>query len=124
MSRLWGGQPALLPSGSWGKILSGLEDHNGESVDIEDGDLKIIREYLQNNAADHSSTKRARKIMRSLDGQIPERITEVPYIRHKHHEVQKEVFERESIGSPANCTACHPTAEAGIYEDDYVEIPE
>ncbi len=116
-------QPALLPSGSWHKILSSLADHNGEEIVIEEESKKIILDYLANGAAEHSSAKRARKIMRSLNGLTPTRITEVPYIRRKHHDVREEVFKRESIGSPANCTACHSTAESGVYEDDFVHIP-
>jgi hypothetical protein len=117
-------QPALLPSGSWGKILSRLADHNEESVVIEESDIKIIKEYLEKNAAEHSSAKRAIKILKSLDGQKPEKITDVPYIRRKHDDVKEDVFKRESIGSPANCVACHTTAEDGVYEDDNVRIPD
>ena len=116
-------QPALLPSGSWSKILFGLEDHHGESVAIEEEDIGVIATYLEKNAAEHSPAKRARKIIRSLDGQTPKRITEVPYIRRKHHEIEEEIFKRESIGSLSNCIACHSTAERGVYEDDHVRIP-
>ena len=117
-------QPALLPSGSWCKILSGLASHNGVEVVIEEETNDLIKHYLEKSAAEHSSAKRASKIMRSLNGQTPTRITDVPYIRHKHHEVPPDVFERESIGSFSNCNACHSTAEEGKYEDDYVSIPE
>ena len=33
------------------------------------------------------------------------------------------IFKRESVGSLANCAACHITAEKGIYDDDDVKIP-
>jgi len=52
------------------------------------------------------------------------RITEIPYIRKKHHELQQDIFSRQSIGSRANCPACHSSAEQGVYEDDLVKIPE
>jgi len=84
---------------------------------------KIIAEYLKANAAEHSSAKRAVKIMRSLGNRTPLRITQIPYIQQKHHEVSPKVLERDSIGSLSNCSACHTTAKKGIYEDDYVEIP-
>jgi hypothetical protein len=61
--------------------------------------------------------------MRSLGGLTPLRITEIPYIREKHHEVSPNVLKRQSIGSLSNCSACHTTAERGIFEDDYVVIP-
>jgi hypothetical protein len=116
-------QPELLPSGSWEKILAGLEDHFGEVFDLDQESKKIVGEYLRLNAAEQSSAKRAVKIMRSLGNRTPLRITEVPYIREKHHEVSPDVLKRKSIGSLSNCSACHTTAEKGIYEDDNVSIP-
>ena len=116
-------QPGLLPSGSWDKILNGLADHFGEDIDLDPESKKIIIEYLKANAADYSSARLSLKIMRSLGHQTPLRITEVPYIRREHHEIQVNVLKRESIGSLSNCLACHTTAEKGIYDDDNVTIP-
>jgi len=116
-------QPALLPSGSWRKILSGLRDHHGEEIDVEAEDIEIIIKYLEDNAAEYSSAKRARKIMRSLDGQTPTRISQVPYILQKHDDLSEEDFKQEQIGSRSNCAACHTTAEQGDYDDDHVTIP-
>ena len=116
-------QPELLPSGSWEKILTGFEDHFGEMMELDPESEKIIGEYLKANAAEHSSAKRAVKIMRSLRDQTPLRITEIPYIQQKHDEVSLTVLKRKLIGSLSNCSACHKTAEKGIYEDDYVSIP-
>ena len=116
-------QPELLPSGSWEKILAGLEDHFGEVLELDPESRKIIAEHLKANAAEHSSAKRAVKITRSLGNRTPLRITHVPYIQEKHHEVSPSVLKRESIGSLSNCSTCHTTAEKGIYEDDHVVIP-
>ncbi len=116
--------PELLPSGSWKKILSDPDNHNGVQIIISEDDLRTIAQFMELNAADKSRTERAGKIMKSLDGQTPRRITEVPYIREKHHDVSAEIFQRESIGSSSNCVACHKTAEQGIFDDDDVSIPE
>jgi len=117
-------QPNLLPSASWLKILDQLDDHFGEGLDIDSETLKIISDYLVTNGAEKSSAKRSAKIMRSLGNQVPMRVTDIPYIREKHHELNPEIFNRKSIGSLANCTVCHTTAEQGIYDDDDVKIPE
>jgi hypothetical protein len=69
------------------------------------------------------ASKSIRQIMRSLGNQVPLRITDIAYIRKKHHEISPNVLKRESIGSLSNCFACHTTAENGIYEDDNVNIP-
>ena len=116
-------QPELLPSGSWDKILAGLEDHYGEAIELDPKSKREIAEYLKANAAEYSSAKRAVKIMRSLGNRTPLRITQIPYIQEKHHDVSQKVLERDSIGSLSNCSACHTTASKGIYEDDYVVIP-
>jgi len=117
-------QPELLPSASWQKILGQLDDHFGEGLDIDSETLKNISDYLVKNGAEKSSAKRSVKIMRSLGNRVPIRISDIPYIREKHHELNPEIYNRKSVGSLGNCTACHTTAEKGIYEDDDVSIPE
>ncbi len=116
-------QPELLPSASWLKILNQFDDHFGEEIEIDPAAVKNISDYLKTNGAENSSAKPSKKIMRSLGNQAPVRITEIPYIRRKHHELDPAVFKRESVGSLANCKACHLTAEQGIYDDDDVKIP-
>ncbi|MEJ2366454.1 MAG: diheme cytochrome c [Deltaproteobacteria bacterium] len=116
-------QPGLLPSGSWDKILNSLPGHFGEELGLDEEARKTIGQYLKTNAADHSPARISAKIVRSLGPQTPLRITQIPYIRHKHHEIRPAVLARESIGSLSNCAACHTTAENGIYDDDNVTIP-
>lgn len=116
-------QAGLLPSASWGLILNNLPSHFGNEVSLDKETKDIISGYLSANAAEKSSAKRARKIVRSLHGQTPLRITETPYIREKHHELDANIFSRQSIGSFSNCIACHTTAEQGNYDDDFVKIP-
>ena len=116
-------QPGLLPAGSWDKIINGLADHFGEALELDADSTKIITEYLKTNAADYSSAKLSSKIMRCLGNQTPLRITRVPYIQRKHHDLQLNVLKREPIGSLSNCSACHNTADKGIYDDDNVTIP-
>jgi len=116
-------QPELLPSASWLKILNQLDDHFGEQIEADPVTIKTISDYLKANGAQNSSAKLSAKIMRSLGYQVPMRITDIPYIRRKHHELNPAVFKNESIGSLASCSACHITAEKGIYDDDNVKIP-
>lgn len=116
-------QPELLPSGSWKKILGKLDDHFGEVLPLDPEMIDDIGAYLQANAAERSSAKRAVKIVNSLGGATPLRITEVPYISHKHRKISNDVLRRRSIGSLANCLACHRTAANGVYNDDSVSIP-
>ena len=117
-------QPELLPVGSWGKILGGIDDHFGEAVDLDPDARSEIDDYLSSNAANTSSAELSRKIFESLGGETPSRITDIPYIRKEHHELSAQVVKRPSVGSWSNCIACHRTAENGVYDDDRVSIPE
>lgn len=116
-------QPELLPSASWRKILNQLDDHFGEEIETEPDTIKNISEYLKTNGAETSSAEIPVKIMKSLGRRTPNRITDIPYIRRKHHKLDAAVFKLESVGSFANCTACHITAEKGIYDDEDVKVP-
>ncbi len=113
----------FLPSGSWRAILAALNDHFGESLTISPETAQEIMNYLEANAADRSTSKRAAKVMGSLGGTTPLRVTEVPYILKKHHKISSDVLRRPSIGSLANCAACHRTAANGVYDDHSVVIP-
>ena len=115
--------PEFMPSASWTRLMENLDDHFGESVEIDDNSIKTITDYLNTNSADNSRTKRGAKVVRSLKSKIPERITEIPYLLQEHHEIAPDVFERKSIGSFANCGACHTTAQEGIYDAYNVRIP-
>lgn len=117
-------QPELLPSGSWKKIMVQLEDHFGQSFELDQEVQKEVLGYLEGNSAERSPSRRAANIMKSLGNSTPERITEVPYIKKKHRKVSASVLNRPSIGSLSNCTACHKRAEEGNYDDHYVVIPD
>ena len=118
-------QPGLLPARSWNSIMDTLEDHFGESAELEKGDGKAVRRYLLTNSADDSDYKRSRKILASLDSNdAPRRITSVRYFRRKHHELPEDIVRRDKeLSSMSNCPACHRRAETGSYEEDEISIP-
>ena len=119
-------QPGLLPSGSWKKLLApqALEDHFGENAELDEGLRMQLLALLEKNAADTSYYKRSRKIMASLKGETPSRITDVPYIRRKHHEIPARLIKpNDKVKSLSYCDACHQQAGKGIYDDDTVNIP-
>ena len=116
-------QPELLPSESWKKMMLGLEDHFGESAELEAQDAKAITAFLVKDAADKSGSKVSRKLLRGYKGNGPLRISELPYFIHEHDEVSASVIKRPAIKSWANCSACHVTAEQGSYQERYIKIP-
>ncbi len=104
--------------------MTRLGDHFGESLALDDASREEIGRYLRENAADRSGSEKAGKILRSLGGRSPIRITEIPYIVKEHREIAPEVFKRKSIGSLSNCIACHKTADQGQFDDDQATIPQ
>jgi hypothetical protein len=116
-------QPSLLPSRSWEKIIDDENAHPGGVLSLDEKEKTEIKKYLTQNSAEKIQAKRSNKIMNSVGNSTPVMISEIPYIKHKHHKISQEVFARKAIGSRGNCIACHKNAGSGFYEDDDVVIP-
>ena len=108
-------QPGLLPSKSWELVMSGLGDHFGDVATLDEITQSNLTKYLVDNAAENGEGKESYKILRSLKGETPLRITDVPRIRREHRE---RSLERKGLKSFANCDACHKDASEGMYDDD------
>ncbi len=119
--------PGLLPSKSWAKLLDekALSDHFGENASLDKDTLKTIRDYAMDNAAEKSWYKRSRKIAKATEnGEAPLRITEVRYIKRKHHDIPEKMIKgNKDVKSLSYCNACHTKADKGIFEADTVSIP-
>lgn len=115
--------PGLLPRASWSATLNGLADHFGQNAELDDATRQELAAWLEANAAESNSHRKSAKVLRSLGGAAPLRLTEVPYLRRKHREVRPSTFSRKSIGSRANCPACHETADRWDFNEDWVSIP-
>ena len=64
------------------------------------------------------------RVMQSMGASAaPLRITETRWFVRKHDEVSQATWSRKSIGSAANCAACHRQAEQGVFDEDTVRIP-
>lgn len=120
-------QPGLLPSKSWEKLLNetALADHFGENAELDKDVLAPIYDYVMANAADKSYYKRARKIAKATeDIEAPLRITEVRYIKRKHHEIPENMIKgNKDVKSLSYCDACHTQADKGVFDEDTVKIP-
>lgn len=110
--------PQMLPAKSWRKLMAGLADHFGEDASLDNQTRDAITSYLVKNAADASWL--GGKFMRGLSKtSTPLRISETPYwIRQHQGEVPARTWRDPKIKSKANCIACHPRAQRGLYGDD------
>lgn len=120
-------QPGLLPARAWKKTMDNLSDHFGEIIELEKEDLATLTDYLIKNAADLPGNKYpvSNKIMRSLrDQEVPDRITEIPYIVRQHHELSaRHIGKNPDVKNLSNCNACHTKAETGSFREGQVVIP-
>ena len=100
--------------------MSGLENHFGESAELDALASRQIEEYLVRES-EHVSY---RKLFRNLGDATPLRITGLPYFRHEHDEIPAEFFGGGSkVKSLSQCNACHRAAERGEFDEDDVVIP-
>ena len=119
--------PGLLPSQSWKKLLDAkaLENHFGENAELDADTLKEIRDFALENAADKSYYKRARKIAKATEnGEAPLRITEIRYIKRKHHDIPEKMIKgNKDVKSLSYCDRCHTEAKNAVFDAETVRIP-
>ena len=110
----------LLPAKSWPKIMAGLEDHFGESAELDAQTRQQIEDYLVRE----SERVSYRKLFRNLGEAAPLRITELPYFAHEHDEIPARLIaDNDKVESLSQCNACHRGAERGQFDEDDVVIP-
>lgn len=116
--------PNLLPERSWKKMMGELKNHFGENAELDAKTQQEVTDYLIQNSSDKIYSKRGSKISSDLKpSDTPIRISQTTYFIQKHDELSPSVFKRKSIGSAANCIACHSGAEKGDFSEDNVRIP-
>jgi cytochrome c553 len=110
--------PALLPKASWQKLMGGLDRHFGEDASLDPATRADILRFLEAHAG-----KDGKAAPRADANATPLRITETTWFRHEHDEVPRAAWSRKSVGSAANCAACHRQAEQGRYDEGSISIP-
>lgn len=106
----------FLPAGSWQRVMGGLNKHYGTDASLDDASVKEISNWLKANAGTY---KRVR------EEPANDRITQSAWFLRKHREgeVPANVWKRASVGSPANCAACHTNAAQGNFNENDIRIP-
>ena len=99
----------MLPKRSWILILSGLDDHFGETASMPPKDLDAIRAYLTSHSADsaNASPRDRHYFSEILPDSAPIRITRTPWWNQMHADFDFDGVKRSHVKSPANCLACH-----------------
>jgi len=117
--------PGLLPTRSWEKLMSRLDDHFGENAELSADIVKTLTVYMITNSADHSTFRRSKQIADSVKkGSTPLRITETPFVKREHRELSERlVQDNPQVKSLSRCDACHTNAAKGSFDEDEINIP-
>jgi hypothetical protein len=115
--------PGFLAAESHRRIMAGLERHFGQNAELDPAVKDRVERYLVENAAGAGDARKSQKVLGSLDGAAPLRITEVPWFERKHRRIDASVAARRSVRSRANCAACHAGAADWDFDDDRAKIP-
>ena len=104
--------------------MAGLDKHFGENAALDVAMRDEITTFLASNSADKLDNRRSSRINQSIPASAtPLRVSETRYFTSKHDEISPSTFKRKSIGSAANCIACHRGAEKGDFSESQVKIP-
>ena len=106
----------FLPAASWQRVMAGLGKHYGTDASLDEASVREISTWLKANAATYK---------RVSEEPPQDRITKSAWFLQKHREgeVPATVWKRASVGSAANCAACHTQAAAGSYSEREIRIP-
>jgi nitrate/TMAO reductase-like tetraheme cytochrome c subunit len=110
--------PQMLHADSWRAVMNGLSKHFGTDASLDDKHRAAITNFLVANAGGRKTGD-----TRDAHGKPLLRITETTRFEKKHREVAAATWQRTSIKSRANCTACYAAAATGDYDDDSIRIP-
>lgn len=110
--------PQMLDADSWRAVMSGLPKHFGVDASIDEKRRSAITDFLVAQAGGRKPGG-----SRDASGKPLLRITETRHFVREHREISAATWQRASIRSPANCTACHARAAAGDYGERSITIP-
>lgn len=106
--------PGLLPAASWQRIMGQLDKHYGTDASMDAATTREIAAWLQA----HAGTDR-----HAREEPPQDRISKAGWFVRQHDEVSSSTWKRASIGSAANCSACHADAAKGDFNEHKVRVP-
>lgn len=106
--------PGMLPAASWERLMQNLPRHFGTDASLDAASVREVSQWL----AAHAGTYR-----RVREEPPQDRITRSAWFQRKHDEVPAATWKLPAVKSPANCAACHTTADQGVFDEHRVRIP-
>jgi mono/diheme cytochrome c family protein len=104
--------PGLLSAASWTRIMGSLGKHYGTDASLDPDSTQEILVWLKSHAEKYAREEPAQ-----------DRISKSRWFVRQHDEVSAATFKRASVGSAANCSACHADAAKGDFNEHAVHSP-
>ena len=116
--------PSMLPARSWQRMLDEQGDHFGEDLFLEPKTVVLLREYASANSAEQVQREASWRTLQSLAaGEVPLRITDTPYWKEVHRDIDESQWMRPSVNGKFNCAACHLDARQGGFMNGAMRLP-
>jgi len=113
--------PSLRTGETWRTMMNGLENHYGEDASIDRETATVITSYLEKNHAGTFDTEAAHRVGRMETPSL--RMTDTPYWKARHRDIDPSVFRLRNVGSKVNCNGCHKDAASGRFDDVKIRLP-
>ena len=111
--------PILLPTKSWIKLMSGLEDHFEENAELDADTSAHISRYLAQNSMENAGPSDVSHWLTSMPTEPPIRMTELPVFITDHEDAYKRLgMSPDDEGFLSPCKDCHKEAEDGVFDKD------
>jgi hypothetical protein len=107
--------PSLLPAASWQRVMKGLDHHYGSNASLDEASERQIGRWLQAHAG---GGRRAQG-----EGPPQDRITRTAWFEREHRHIPSAAWTHRSVGSAANCAACHTDADQGQFSEHSLRVP-
>ena len=106
--------PGMLPPSSWQRLMQNLPQHFGTDASVDAATAKELSRWLSLHGA---TTGRA--------GAAPpqDRITRSDWFLREHREVAPATWKMPAVKGPANCAACHTSADQGDFDERKIRVP-
>jgi len=111
--------PMLLPAESWRSIMAGLEDHFGDSAELDPATAANLSGYLNKLALEQQPQSYLSHWQQSLPVTPVLRITELPGFLSDHQDAINRLGEgSDEPGFFSPCKDCHKEAVEGIFDKE------
>jgi hypothetical protein len=124
---------ALMAARDWQLLMGGLDKHFGTDATLDINATKEILDYLttESNNGQYARKGRLGQVTNAVSqsaspnpNSMP-RLTQTEWFVRKHdsREVSSALWKHPLVKSPANCAACHTTAEQNNFSERNIKLP-